>query len=420
MKKDNPNSIGKTDSNLIQEDRSASKKSEKSLLSSKIAKSGVRKNKTDKNQRKGLIVIGLLVLVFFVLLVILIYKLPESPEVSEDDQLPQIDTANIRDVFSFEPHEASRYHSFNDKLVYFSQDQLAIKNYSGEIIYQEQIEFDRPIAVQSDLFFIAGDRNSSQLIVLDDRTKKFTLYLDGVFAGAYFGADQYLAVIDENPEKPGYVHIVDLSNGEKILTLQFVESGYPLAISFSNNLDFFDVLLINTKGSTLQPIIKRYDLEGNQLGQKMPGEHPFLYGKIFHDQSNNIVLGSTSNLLVLDLEQEEPIAEYSSGRVFEIISNSKLTAFTSMHLDGNLKIVSWDESNKRFTELEIDTIKSLDGFISGNNLIAFYANNSLRVYDQNKNTIVLDQMINADIVRIGFNDNQLVLITKQGVKILDL
>ncbi|NLJ70980.1 MAG: hypothetical protein GX328_05915 [Clostridiaceae bacterium] len=420
MKKDNPIIADRENSNRKKRDLTKPNHSEKSLLSSKIAKSGLRRKQTDKNQQKGVIVIGLLVLVFFGVLIVLIYKLPNTPELPKDDGLEPIESANVETVLELTAHEANRYYPFGNQLVYLSQDQIVLKNYAGNDIYQEQIDFSRPVGVYNANYFVAGDRNSGQIIVLDNHSKKFSLHLDGRFAGAYFGGDQYLAIIEENTDQPGFVHIINIQNGEKMLMIQFFESGYPLAVSFSNNVDFFDVLLTNMKGSMIQPIIKRYDLSGNQIGQKLPDDHPFLYGKIDHDSNNNIVITSTSNILVLNLEQEKPIANYAPGKVYEIATGTKLTAFASTHIEDSLQIIEWDSEKLTFNEKEIEIGTSIDNFTYSADYITFTDGNKIKVFNRKSEIMVLDQVVTADIIRIGINSNQIILITDQGVKILNL
>ncbi|HHT24312.1 MAG TPA: hypothetical protein GXZ76_02180 [Clostridiaceae bacterium] len=420
MKKDNPIIADRDDSNRKKRDLAEPHNPEKSLLSSKIAKSGLRQKRAGKNQHKGLIIIGLLILVFFGLLIVLIFKLPDSPELPEDDSLQPIESANVETVLEFSSHDANRYYPFGHLLIYLSQDQITMKNYAGKDIYQEQIDFARPVGVYNANYFVAGDRNSGQIIVLDNHSKKFSLHLDGCFAGAYFGGDDYLAIIEENPDQPGFVHIINMQTGEKMLMIQFFESGYPLAVSFSDNLDFFDVLLTNIKGSMIQPIIKRYDLNGNQIGQKLPDDHPFLYGKIDHDSNNNIVITCTSNILVLNFEQEKPIAGYTPGKVYEIAAGKKLTALASTHIEGSLQIVEWDPEKQVFNEKELEIGTSIDNFTYSADYITFNDGNKVKVFDRKSGILILDQVVPSDIVRIGINSNQIILITDQGVKILNL
>ncbi|NLM20015.1 MAG: hypothetical protein GX217_08390 [Clostridiaceae bacterium] len=420
MKKDNPIIADRDSSNRNKRDLIERHNSEKSLLGSKIAKSDLRQKRTGKNQHKGLIVIGLLVLIFFILLIVLIYKLPDSPKLPEDDSLQPIESANVETILEFSLHDATKYYPFGNQLIYLSQDQITLKNYAGKDTYQERIDFERPVGVYNENYFVAGDRNSGQIIVLDSHGKKFSLHLDGRFAGAYFGGEQYLAIIEENPDQPGFVHIINMQTGEKMLLIQFFESGYPLAVSFSNNLDFFDILLTNIKGSMIQPVIKRYDLNGNQIGQKLPDDYPFLYGKIDHDSNDNIVITSTSNILVLNLEQEKPIAGYAPGKVYEIAAGTELTAFASTHVEGSLQIVEWDPEKQTFNEKEVAIGTSIDNFTYSEDYITVNDGNKVKVFDRKSGTLVLDQIVTADIVRIGINSNQIVLITDQGVKILNL
>ena len=90
-----------------------------------------------------MIIICLLVLVFFGLLIILIYKLPDSPELPEDEELKPIDSANIETVLEFSAHDANRYFPFANQLVYLSQDQIILKNREKTFIRNRLILKDR-------------------------------------------------------------------------------------------------------------------------------------------------------------------------------------------------------------------------------------------------------------------------------------
>lgn len=398
--------------------QSASIASEKNILNSKIAKSESRRLRKSRNQPKGLILIGLLIFVFLVLLLVLIYKMPDNPEVLEEDNL-LIETAELTNLMTFSASEAKRYYPFSDQLIYFTQEKIEIQNYGGEILYDEFLDFERPVAVYNDNYFLAGDRASNKILILNHQTKQFSLQLDGVFAGAYFGGDDYLAVIEENFEQPGFVHIVDLGSGDKILTIQFLESGYPLAVAFSNSLDYFDVLLINTKGSTLQPVIKRYDLEGKQIAQTMLNDYPFLYGKIFHDNNDNIIVASPTNILVLNMEKEQPILEYNAGKIYDIFSAANITAFASNRAEGDMFVLDWNSEQLSFTENKVTLLNQIQQHAYKNSFIAISNNNQVQVYDQNSGELVLDQILDSNIIRLGITGNTLILIMEQGVKTLN-
>lgn len=392
--------------------------SKKSLLSSKIAKSDKRRKKTHNSRPRGLIVVGLLILVFLILLLALIYKMPDSPKQVDNEDI-MVEKVDMTTIMSFSSNEAKRYYPFSDQLVYLSQDKIEIKNYTGEIIYDEFLEFERPVAVYNDDYFLAGDRNSNKVLILNHQTKHFSLQLDGVFAGGYFAGQDYLAVIEENFEQPGFVHIVDLAKGEKILTIQFVESGYPLAVAFSNNLDYFDVLLVNTKGAALQPVIKRYNLAGTQIAQTMLNGYPFLYAKIFHDKADNIILASTSNILVVGMDEKEALLEYNSGKVYELISSTGISAFVSNRVEGDMFVLDWDSANLAFVENKVDLLHQIDQYCYHKNFIAISNNNHVQVYDQNSSKLILDQIIDSNIVRLSIRDGSLILITEQGLKTLN-
>ena len=277
MKRDNRNRAVKYSNKVKRKNKVNSSDSQNSLLDSKIARS--KKNiQSNKNQKTSLIIIALLIFIFFGLLVIIIIKMPEQPQVSQTDSLDEpLETVDYHVLLTFNNNEGSNYHPFADQFVYLSQNNIQLLNHKKEVIYSENIDLIRPVNVQNDEYFLIADRESGQVIVLNHQGKQFSLSLDGVFAGAYFSEGDYVAIIEENQNQPGFVHIISLDAGHVHLTLQFFESGYPLAIVFNDNLEYFDVLLSNTSSSTLQTLINRYDLEGNQLGQiKLTDIHIFM------------------------------------------------------------------------------------------------------------------------------------------------
>ncbi len=390
---------------------------EKSLLNSKIAKSNSKLNrKSNHNQHKGLIIIALLILLVISLIFIIIFKMPDQPQLPNSEDSASIELAEFEEIMTFQNNEGLRYYPFESQLVYFSQDKIELMDMNGQVLYDQNVEFTRPVAVYNEDYFIAGDRDSNELIFLNHQGKQFSLQLDGTFAGAYFGENKYVAIIEENKDKPGFVHVIDFASGKILLTLQFFESGYPIAACFSHDLTTFDVLLSNTSGSVIQPVLNRYDLSGKQIGQILPTGQPFLFGKILHDQENHIILGGSSNLVALDFETGKTIAEFNAGKVYQVTSGPNITGLVSNRIEGEITAVDWDSSEKTFIDKNVALLDHIDEFACHNNLIAISQNNQIQVLNQDTEEIVLDSMVDARILRIGLLDHSLLLITDNGIK----
>ncbi len=87
--------------------------------------------------------------------------------------------------------------------------------------------------------------------------------------GAAIRADGHVAVIQDKSGSTGLVSLYAPSIGEKIFDVLFAESGYVLSVSFPPDEESFDVAsLLNTDFSEARPVVKRYSLDGRQLGQR--------------------------------------------------------------------------------------------------------------------------------------------------------
>lgn len=396
------------------------KSSEAGLLNAKIARSNARAKTgtiSNSSQRKSLLLVALLFLIFLCLLVVVIYKMPDNmltPAKSEE-------TAELADfdlLISFSRNEGSRYYPFGDHLVYLSQDKLELLNLNNEILFDQTLEFTRPVGVYNADYFVAADRDSGKVIVLNRDNKQFELQLEGNFAGASFAGNKYISVIEENPNQPAFVHIVSLETGKISLTIQFFESGYPLAVCFSKDLTYFDVLLSNTAGSSLQPVVNRYDLAGRQTGQIMPQGYPYLYGSIQHDQADNVLIAAASHILALNFEREEPLAEHSAGKIYQLVSDQQVSALSSNRVEGEISVVDWDSANGTFIDREVNLLNQIEQVTANQDLVAISHNNQLQLYNRKSHKIVLDQFLDSNILRIGILSDRLLLITENGVKTL--
>lgn len=406
---------------LAKESQTPKKDLDTSLLYDKIKRSNARARAArtgSSSQVKFLLVAALLFLVFIALLLLAIYKFPDD-RLNKAKSDETVELADFDLLITFTRNEGSRYYPFGDHLVYLSQDKLELLNLNNEILFDQSLEFTRPVAVYDGNYFLAADRDSGKVVVLNRDQKLFDLQLEGNFAGAFFGGNNYLAVIEENPNQPAFVHIVSLETGKISLTIQFFESGYPLSVCFSKDLSYFDILLSNTSGSSLQPVVNRYDLTGRQVGQVMPQGYPYLYGSIQHDQADNILIAAASHILALDFDQEEPLAEHSAGKIYQIISDQQFSALSSDRVEGEISVLDWDSSNRTFVDREINLLSQIDQVTANQNLIAISHNNQLQLYNRKSHKIILDQFLDANILRIGILSDKLLLITENGVKTLD-
>ena len=210
--------------------------------------------------------------------------------------------------------------------------------------------------------------------------------------------------------------IVSVDDGQVLLTLQFFESGYPLSIVFDKNLEYFDVLLSNTSGSNLQTIINRYDFSGKQLGQIKLTEYPNLYAQIYYDKNENLILAGPGSLLVLDFNKNEVLAEYNVGRIIQMIPGDKIDILVSDRIDDGNFLIEWSESEQKFIENDLTLLSQIDQFAYNDSFIAMSQNNHILLINKSEKSIILDQYIDTDILKMNILNNKLILITDNSIK----
>ena len=414
MKKDKDNRIQNFGFDT-KNDNNKSDDLQKNILNPKIAKSK-KKMKSNKNQKISLMIIALLILLFFILLIIVIIKIPDQPKIALNGENETIAIADYQAIMTFNNNEGKNYYPFDNQFVYLSQNRIQLLNQKNENIYNENLDFNRPVNIQNNEYFLASDRESGKIIVLSHQGKQFSLDLDGVFAGAYFANEKYIAIIEENSNKSGFVHIVSVDDGQVLLTLQFFESGYPLSIVFDKNLEYFDVLLSNTSGSNLQTIINRYDFSGKQLGQIKLTKYPNLYAQIYYDKNENLILAGPGSLLVLDFNKNEVLAEYNVGRIIQMIPGDKIDILVSDRIDDGNFLIEWSESEQKFIENDLTLLSQIDQFAYNDSFIAMSQNNHILLINKSEKSIILDQYIDTDILKMNILNNKLILITDNSIK----
>ena len=164
--------------------------------------------------------------------------------------------------------QAESAYPLGEHLLFLSKDQLLLEDMQGTQIYACPMRLNRPAVVNVGGLLLCGDREGTQLMLMGLNGPLFETELDGALAGAAANGRDALAVIDEVPEGNARVHLMNLQ-GKRLFTLSFDRSGSPLQLSFSPDGKSLDVLILNTSGSRMKSILRRYNVaDGAQTAER--------------------------------------------------------------------------------------------------------------------------------------------------------
>ncbi len=277
--------------------------------------------------------------------------------------------------------QPERIYPIGDALALVSGEELILENYSGEQIFAYNMHATRPVLVYDGPYGMCGDREGQTIIAFSRIAPLFEAKLDGVFAGAARSVKGNWAVIDEQSGQKARVHLFS-EDGQRIYSLSFARSGNPISLAFTNDGKFLDIILLNSSGSRLETLLRRYDLEGGLIAQKAIETYNSLFYSIKHDRNNHPVIHSSSEVLKIDYAKEELLIEQEFSSILAVVPlGDELLVFANTQSDGFFSIYALSAEGALSTKVEnIGRVSNVQ-YQEGMPLVYYTMNNVLATYD---------------------------------------
>ena len=282
------------------------------------------------------IFLAVLILISLFLLVLVLVIIPRG-QVENDIRGPE--TFQAQQSRDLDANLARRTYPLADKLVFVSREELVCEDYQGRQIFAHALNMTRPSVQIMDSCLIVGDREGGQVVVINPNGLVFEMQLDSSFVRASLSKNGYWAFLDEQSDDKALVHLVS-PEGKRILTLSFAKSGNALNLKFSPDGNYLDVLILNTASSNMKTLVRRYDLEGGLVAQKVVEAYNSLFYGLDHDKDGLPIIYSANHLVKLDFEQEENIydvelssilAVFPQGADLIILGNDQPDAYNGLY-----------------------------------------------------------------------------------------
>lgn len=367
--------------------------------------------------RRWLLILALavLALILFIWLIFIQPKPIASPE--EGKAIEKL--LNPVQKMDFDSLIADRCYPLGDRLLLLRPETVVLQELHGQEIASLPLDLAQPVGLNVDGYVLCGDRKSERIDVFNHEGIVFESSLDGSLAGGDYNRKGIWAVIDDVGEKPAKVHLLD-SVGERVFTLSFDQSGSPLKLSFTPDGNALDILILNSSGSQLKTYVKRFDLAGEQLAQRVLEGYPVLFTDILHDRSGNPVVYSGSTVIHFAFENSDFFHAYEFARVEAVIPHAgNLLAVGSEIQDGKLSIYELNQDGNR-REMA-SGLRDAERFLKRGNQLFISASSTLYRYRIGGEEFETLGALDGQILTMSqVNGRQVNILTHRGARIIDL
>ncbi|NLO36195.1 MAG: hypothetical protein GX112_07570 [Clostridiaceae bacterium] len=374
-----------------------------------------RHNQPDKQRNRASLIV-MIVLAFLLMAgtAVLVSQLPEDEAWRLNTTAEP--TGSPLAGFACDAAEAQNLYPFGDSLVRLSTGRITSLDILGNERFVVDVDFASPYAVVQGRWLLAADRDGPGYVMLTSDGLAFQGELNGPVSGAAVGPDGVTALIQNQQNGNGIVSVLEAGTGRHLFDCHFPESGYVLSVTFSDRASF-DVSLVNTDGSAVQPIIKRYNIQGSQTGQLIP-DLAALYPLLSHTRQGDPVLAGANQLAALSYTSDGPLWTRAFQRIQALVSHEdRLYVLAAESLNSSLGLYLFDAAGAEKRLYDIG--ESAIGPVLSGRLAGVASGTRLLILDSQSGELLQEENLSADIVRFAFNgQTSVTVVTNSGVSSL--
>jgi hypothetical protein len=368
---------------------------------------------TGSRSRASLIILIVLAFLLLIAAIVLVFSIPEATILPQSTETAATQP-QLRAGFDCDAIEAQKLYPFGEGVVKLTNNRLAYLNIAGTEVFATEIDMTSPFCVQRGAWLVAADRDGTSYVCINEQGVLYTGKREGRISGIAIHPAGTVALIEDRHDSTGVISMLEPQTGKLLYECFLPESGYVLSVSFPTSSPYFDIALLNTDGSAVRPMIKRYSLAGERQGQYIPALED-IYPLIVYDQADNPVLCSSDSLAAISFETGKLLYSQPFTQIQAVAqTNDGLAVLAAERLGGKLWLYPVQKNGKPGTGLAIgDEVSNL---VVRGNLVALGSGTHVMVYNAGKLAITFDQDMAVDVLRVGFvDDSNLTVVTRSGV-----
>lgn len=323
--------------------------------------------------------------------------------------------------FTCEYAEAQKLYAFGEGVLKVTKERVAYLTLSGNEVFSVSVSYNNPQCYINGDNCVVFDNDGYGFVVMDTEHVLYEKPTENKIQSAILSDAGLCAVITDSAEAYGEVILYN-DEGSQISRWSSYNSGYPICAAFSEDEHYFALSTLNTTGAVYKPYVRIFSL----------------------DYDNDSITASDYAVFTIDettiLSYTDYIGSslfaFSADRIYTISNDALVPLNDSFGTINYVRIVDdvifivYADGVNQLNKLMIlsaggeviynsEVGSDVNAIASNDSVYALSIDDRILVFGSNGN-VISDLSVDEDIIRIGFTDNnRLVVVSTGGVHTVD-
>lgn len=316
---------------------------------------------------------------------------------------------------SFDPGEHPAFSVYRDYLVKCSKDGIRLLDKKGVEVWTEAIPLNKPLARTNGKELLIADIGSQDIYVLKEDGILWKDRLDVSIINADISSEGFVTLVTSSKRYKSEVRVYDTHGIE--LFRSIIANNFVVSAKISPSSRQMAVDSLKTTGIKAGTIIKFFDLNGVDLGEKNLEASDSVFSSIFYPDSGELFAVGDKSVIGFDkdrnLSWEKKFASVSSA----CLTNGKRLAAVVNEGSG-IKLAVYSTSGKELAACPVDgntkCVNAGGGLIAVSNLreISFYNEKCRNIGKYTSKSDITDVYF--------FNRQQAAVVTRNQVTVISI
>ena len=359
---------------------------------------------------------------FIVLLIISIVLLVFVSKSEEDSRGAQsFIRLSGQTGFNCEYAEAQKLYAFGEGVLKVTKERVAYLTLSGNEVFSVNVSYTNPQCFINGDNCVVFDNDGYGLVVMDTDKVLYEKPTENKIQSAILSDNGLCAVITDSPDAYGEVILYN-KEGAQISRWSSYNSGYPICGAFSDDETLFALTTLNTTGAVYRPYVRIFSLEYDNDSISASDY------AVFSIEDTTILSYTDYIDSKLFAFSPECIYTVSGDALVPLVNN--IGSINYVRVVDNVMFVIYADGVNQLNKLMIlktngevvydsEVGSDVNAIASNDSVYALSIDDRILVFNSNGD-VVSDISVDEDIIRIGFTDNnRLVVVSTGGVHTVD-
>lgn len=323
--------------------------------------------------------------------------------------------------FTCEYAEAQKLYAFGEGVLKVTKERVAYLTLSGNEVFSSIVSYSNPQCYINGNNCVVFDSDGYGFIVMNTDKVLYEKPTDNKIQSAILSDSGLCAVITDSMDAYGEVILYN-SEGGQISRWSSYNSGYPICGAFSDNEQYFALTTLNTTGAVYKPYVRVFSIDYDN-GNITASDHAV------YTIDETTILSYTAYV-------GDQLYAFCSDCIYTVNNDSLVPlndtfgAINYVRVVDDVIFVVYADGVNQLNKLMIlnaggDIIydseigSDVNAIASGSDMYAISIDDRILVFNSNGG-VVSDISVDEDIIRIGFTDNnRLVVVSTGGAHTVD-